>query len=394
MPAAVKDSGNISGPKYEKILRQSLSVLLWNGSLIYSSFIFLSARTICIPYLENPSKTTAAGTIFRRGLRLWFPTAVALAVVKILSSTIGTGYIDQYKQETGNLSLEVPYEIPNTLAYFNSVFNLFWTNKQIFEQAGNTAFPSQTLWIINVIYSQSYTVYLSMIIIPYTRSSWRVKAYLCFILSAWWVQSWAWYSISGLLLTDVVINMQYMEKAKMGLKIWRSMRLPTWIAFICLMGAGLVLQYLWTDWRPQYENKELLAHAGLYYTGGLNTRINAKEPQARDDSYLLIVGFHLLLESSTFAQRIFDNPLFVYLGKRSLSKFLDENDFATDSFQSLPKSHITDALLSRLVPRPKSHYLYRWHQAPHVSVEAFKSRGGGRKGDLLHCLRGDSSSKR
>lgn len=321
VPVAVKDSANTSGRPYEQILRQSLSVLFWNDSLIYSSFIFLSARTLCIPYLESPGKTTAASAIFRRGLRLWFPTAVSLAIVKILSSTIGTTHIDEYKRETGNVSIEVPYEIPNALAYFNSVFNLFWThNNNPFNQAGNTAFPSQTLWIINVIYAQSSTVYLTMLITPYTRDAWRVKAYISFILSAWWVQSWAWYTISGLLLTDAVMNMQYVERAKRGIKIWRSIRCPVWIASLVLMAAGLVMQYLWTDWRPRYGNKELLAHASLYHPDAPNTALNPKDPQARDDSYLIIVGFHLLLEYSTLLQTIFQNPFFVYLGRRSFSK--------------------------------------------------------------------------
>lgn len=320
VPLAVKDSANTSGPTYERILRQSLSTLFWNDSLIYSSFIFLSARTICLPYLENPSKTAVASAIFRRGLRLWFPVAISLAIIKILSSTIGTSHLDLYKRATENLTLEVPYEIPNALAYFNSVFNLFWTNKKFFSQAGNTAFPSQTLWIINVIYSQSYTVYLTMIITPYTRNPWRVKAYLCIILSAWWVQSWAWYSVTGLLLTDAVINMGYAEKAKHGMKIWRETRCPIWIASNVLMAAGLVMQYLWTDWRPEYKNKELLAHAARYDSGGLNTDIDPKEPEARDDDYLLIIGFHLLLECSPFVQKIFQNPFFMFLGRRSLSK--------------------------------------------------------------------------
>lgn len=322
VPVAVKDSANTSGRTYEKMLRQSMSVLFWNDSLIYSSIIFLSARTICIPYLVDPGKTVAASAIFRRGLRLWFPTAVSLAIVKILSSTIGTSHIDDYKRETGNISISVPYSIPNALAYFNSVFNLFWThsNNNTFNQAGNTAFPSQTLWIINVVYAQSSTVYLTMLITPYTRDAWRVKAYLGFILSAWWVQSWAWYTISGLLLTDAVINMQYAEKVKRGIKIWGSMRCPVWIASLVLMAAGLVMQYLWTDWRPQYKDKELLAHARLYHSDDLNTALNSKEPQAREDNYLIIIGFHILLESSTLLQTIFQNPIFVYLGRRSLSK--------------------------------------------------------------------------
>ena len=366
VPVAVKDSANASGPTYEKILRQSLSGLFWNDSLIYSSFIFLSARTICLPFLENPSKTAVASAVFRRGLRLWFPVASSLAIIKILSSTIGTSHLDLYKRTTQNLTLEVPYEIPNTLAYFNSVFNLFWTNKKFFSQAGNTAFPSQTLWIINVIYAQSYTVYLTMIITPYTRDAWRVKAYLCFILSAWWVQSWAWYSVTGLLLTDAVLNMRYAEKAKHGIKIWRTIRCPIWLASIVLMAAGLVMQFLWVDWRPQYKNKELLAHAARYDSSGLNTYIDPKEPEARDDDYLLIVGFHLLLECSTFVQKIFQTPFFKYPGRRSLSKL-------STPYFSQSDIHNTNTSPRRLLPRPKHHHLFWRDQTLHVPINAEKT---------------------
>ncbi|KAL2008172.1 hypothetical protein VTN00DRAFT_8154 [Thermoascus crustaceus] len=38
-----------------------------------------------------------------------------------------------------------------------------------------------------------------MLIIPYTRNSWRVKGSILFIVTAWWVQSWAWYSVTGLI---------------------------------------------------------------------------------------------------------------------------------------------------------------------------------------------------
>jgi len=319
-PVCVKDAANRKGPFWQEVLRDIFSVLFWNQSLIYSFFIILSARTVGIPFLLSSSKIVVASAVLRRGLRLWFPVAVSLAVVKIFSSTIGTGYIDDFKSSTGNVSFDTPYSIPNALAYFNSVFNIFWTTSKFFEQAGNTAFPSQTLWIVNVIYAQSYTVYMTMVIIPYTRNSWRVKAYIAFIITAWWVQSWAWYTITGLLFADVVMNMNFKERSQRGIKIWRNIRCPLWVPATVLILAGLIMQYLWTVWRPQYANKELVAHTGLYYTGGLNTSPNIVEPQARDDIYLVVLGFFLLLESSDFLQKAFQNPLFLYLGRRSLSK--------------------------------------------------------------------------
>jgi hypothetical protein len=194
VPTVVEDSHQPS-PLYQVILRKTAAVLFWNDSLLYSFFIFLSARTICIPFFKNPTKNSVASALFRRGIRLWFPVAVALAIVKCTFSQTGFQYLWNFKNDTNNTILQVPFDIPGTLAYFNSVFNLFWTSQsgEFAKQAGSKAFPSQTLWILNAIYSQSYTVYMTMIIIPYTRARWRVQAFVIFIAMAWWVQSWAWY---------------------------------------------------------------------------------------------------------------------------------------------------------------------------------------------------------
>lgn len=80
------------------------------------------------------------------------------------------------------------------------------------------------------------------------------------------------------------------------------------------------MQYVWTAWRPQQRNDELVAHGGLYYTGGLNEDFDVKQPQARDDNYLVLLALLLFVETSDIVQWALANPLFVYLGKRSLSK--------------------------------------------------------------------------
>ena len=72
----------------------------------------------------------------------------------------------------------------NFLLYFNSLFEIFWVNKRYASQAANDVFPSGTLWIVSVLFQQSYTVYITMIIVPNTRTSWRVKAMLAFIVAA------------------------------------------------------------------------------------------------------------------------------------------------------------------------------------------------------------------
>jgi len=115
--------------------------------------------------------------------------------------------------------------------------------------------------------------------------------------------------------------MDFKAKSARGIKIYRSIRIPSFIVYLILMAGGLVMQYIWTAWRPQYENYELEGHTGLYYTGGINTVYELAQPQARDDNYLIVLGFFLILETSSMLQWIFSNPVLMFLGRRSYSKF-------------------------------------------------------------------------
>lgn len=320
VPAVVEAPERTTAPTYQTILRKTVSVLFWNKSLIYSFFILLSARTICTPFLQNPTKSTLASAVFRRGIRLWFPVAVALAISTLTFSQIGLVYLEDFKRDTDNEVIEVPYKIPKVLTYFNSVFGLFWTTRDFATQAGNTAFPARQLWIVNAIFQQSYTVYMAMVIIPYTRPTWRLKGYAIIIVTAWWVQSWAWFSFTGLALADTVNNMGFRENSKRGIKIWRSIRCPTWLLYTVLTAAGLVMHYLWKAWRPEYHQKVMVAHAGLYNNGPLNQDYDPRQPLARDDDYFLLLGLFLFVEHFEGLRYVLANPLFMYLGRRSLSK--------------------------------------------------------------------------
>jgi hypothetical protein len=321
LPTAVADSKNTTGPLYQIILRKTLSVLFWNESLIYSFIILLSARTICLPFLTDNSRAVCASAIFRRGIKLFIPTFVAFSLSAAAFSTTSTQYIDEFIEVTGNVSTTTPMRVRNFLVYFNSLYELFWVNKWYGSQAANQAFPSGTLWIVSVLFQQSYTVYMTMVIIPYTRPSWRVKAMLTFIATAWWVQSWAWYSVTGLLLADIVCNMQFQSKSLAGIHIKR-LRVPIWAIYGLLIVTGFLLQYLFIAWRPELRSKELKGHTGLYSGGSLNENMDADQPQARDDNYLVIIGVMLLIETYEGLQRILRWRGLIALGKRSFSELL------------------------------------------------------------------------
>lgn len=325
VPAAVKGSLNTTGPGWQLALRKSLSVLFWNDTLIYGSIIFLSARTICVPFLLEPTKTVLASCVFRRGIRLWFPVAVAL-IVCYAAFTHGLGgnqYLYDFAAFTENVSMNADmYILPNSLANFNSIFEIFWVSNNFQTQAGNWAFPTQTLWVITAVFQQSYTVFMTMVVIPYTRLRWRVMGALVFIITAWWVYSWAWYSVTGLLIADAVINMGLRPGGDGTSWALGRVRVPVWIVGAVLMAGGFSMQFIWVAARPDLMNSELYYHTGLYSTGGINYGVDVSTNQIRADCYLIIVGFFLILETSSVLQSIFRSKPLVFLGKRSFSESL------------------------------------------------------------------------
>ncbi|KAJ9314231.1 hypothetical protein DTO271D3_5460 [Paecilomyces variotii] len=330
-PTTVYVSADPNGPFSYQIVRKIFSVLFWNEYFLYGAIIFLSARSIAIPFIRNPKAERAAMSMMCRGITLWFPVAVSVAIATLAFAIGGTEYIADFKTRTSNHTTAVPYVIPNAFAYFNSVFNMFWTTRDYNIQAASTAFPTGTLWVICAVYMQSYTVYMTMLIIPYTRNKWRVQGAFVFVLCAWWCQSWAWFTISGLILADMVMNMNFKERAQRGIPVWTRANgsricIPVFVpAGLCLIG-GLLMQYLWVAYRPDLFDKEWLVHTDPYYTASLNFQYATRHTQARDDAYLMVIGIFLFLESYDILQRIFSNGFLVALGKRSLSYFLVQSN--------------------------------------------------------------------
>ena len=351
LPAAVPDSKNVEGPTYQIVLRKTFSVLFCNPSLIYGWIIFLSARTICLPYLANKTREVGASSIFRRGVRLWIPTFIAYSLTAAAFSTASTDYISEFLESTGNLSTSAPLRMRNFLVYFNSLFDIFWLNKDYHLQAANRVFPSGTLWIVSVIFQQSYTVYMTMVIVPATRTSWRVKAMLAFIIAAFWVQSWAWYSVTGLLIADAVFNMDFQFRSRKGLEVGK-LSLPLWPLYAAMLFTGVVLQFLFISWKTDMRGNELHGHTGIYTGGMLNERMDEDQPMARVDNYLIILGSMLLIETFEWPRSVLCGEFFVALGRRSFSKC------------NLSPSNTKQLLThSRFLPRSVSHHLHRWHQA-------------------------------
>ncbi|OJJ45247.1 hypothetical protein ASPZODRAFT_133878 [Penicilliopsis zonata CBS 506.65] len=336
VPAAVYAADNeSSGDKQAaSLVRKTLSVLFWNEYFLYGALVFLSGRSLAIPFLQQPGRERIARSLITRGIQLWFPVAVSLAIVTVAFSVTSTEYLAVFKARSANPVLEVPYLLPNTFAYFNAVFDLFWQTHKLQTQAANRAFPSATLWLLNAVYLQSFTVYIAMVIVPYTRARWRVHGAILFVITAWWCDSWAWYTISGLSLCDMVINMDWKAHAARGIPVAynnnnnnnnnnkTSFRIPVYIPCSLLLVAGLLMQYLWAAYRPDLFEREYKYHTNMYYTSGLNDEYTTHHIPARDDVYLVLLGVFGFIESYTVIQRVLENAVLLFLGKRSLSYFL------------------------------------------------------------------------
>jgi len=209
----------------------------------------------------------------------------------------------------------------NFLVYFNSLFEIFWMTKSYNIQAANQAFPSGTMWIVSVLFQQSYTVYMTMIIVPYTRAAWRTKALLVFILAAFWVQSWAWYSVTGLLIADAVLNMDFAVRSRTGFKISR-LRVPMWPFYLAIALTGTILQFLFISWKPSMYKNEHQAHTSVYTEGLNNEKQDLDQPLARIDNFLFMLGIMLLIETYELPQTVLRSRVLVAIGRRSFSTFL------------------------------------------------------------------------
>lgn len=318
VPALV--SNGTPGQTYQRILRLVLSVPFWNESLISSFFIILSARTICVPFLQNPRPTTYAGSLIRRPLRIAISLSIATGLGFLILSQLGTAYIDKFKSILPNESVSTPATAPSALVAFNSIFDLFWIESDFSDQAANTFWPTATLWCPSLIYYQGYTVYMLMVLLPYTRSWWHPQCLALFALGSFWIESWGWYSATGLLLADFATNETLKAHLRHGFKVSGEMRCSPFITAPALIAAGLAMKYAWVA-VPQYTNAELTLHPILHFSDQ-NTlaAFDKTVPYPRLDDFLVVVGVLLLVEVSDHARSLLSTRPLLWLGERSLSK--------------------------------------------------------------------------
>jgi hypothetical protein len=320
VPAVV--TTEVSGPAYQVIIRKVFSVLLWNESLISSFFIILSARSISISFLQEPTAKAFARSLITRPLRIGIPLAFALAFSISIFSSTSTVYIDVAAQALKNPDLAIPTMPSTALASFNTMWDVLWIVRDFGKQMANQAFPGATMWAPSLIYSQSYTIYIAMVILPFTRASWHVQAIAMFSIGSFWFNSWGWYSAAGLFVADVSQNHDLRARLSRGIKVSESVSFPYWILATLSVAVGLVMKYLWAAALPQHLRAELALHPSIHLTQGLTTHnFNMGQAYARLDDYLIVVGVLFLFEMSSGMRSVFSSRWLVQVGKRSLSRF-------------------------------------------------------------------------
>lgn len=322
IPALVAETASTSQPTYQVILRKVFSPLLWEGTLIYSFFIILSARTVCIHFLQDATAPKFARTLISRPIRIGIPISIALAISIAIFSSVDTTYISVAAGVLKSSTLKAPDSPVDALTGFNSIYNLLWVYKDFSTQMGNQLWPSGTLWVPSLIYYQSYTVFTFMVILPYARPGWHLQALVLFGLGSFWFNTWGWYSAAGLLVADLSLNPALRAALERGMRApFVSFRVPYWILAMLFVFVGALIKYIWIAAFPQHINDMLDMHPAkhLQPTDGLGN-LNPDLPYPRLDNFLVVLGTLLALELSEGAQVFMSSKVLKYLGSRSLSE--------------------------------------------------------------------------
>lgn len=158
-----------------------------------------------------------------------------------------------------------------------------------------------------------------MVILPYTRPKWHIQGLGLFALGSFWMESWGWYSATGLMFTDIVTNPTLRSELKSGLKIGQDWRIPYWAIALMSTAIGIALKYTWVA-LPQYENSMLVLHPYLDLSENHSTQtFIASGPYARLDDWLVICGVMIAVELFESVQYFLSFKPLVWIGERSFS---------------------------------------------------------------------------
>ncbi|CEH18049.1 hypothetical protein CBOM_04479 [Ceraceosorus bombacis] len=232
----------LGGPKWQDKIRKVMSPLLFDGSLQVSFFLMISARVI------------SEGESCSRLVFLPRPNA-DMPCIRLAPSD-GSFYLS----------------------------------------------PRNTSWALARIFQQSFTVYALLVILPFVRAKYRLGGLAAFALVAAWVGSWAWYSVSGVIISDLSHRGVLQSISRSSWKVGRfAIRKCTFAT--CLFLVGAMLKYAGAVW-PSVRKAELVAHAAQS-TARLNRNFDtSQKAYPRFDNWFVVMAILCLVEMSPRTRKV------------------------------------------------------------------------------------------
>jgi len=280
---------------------------------------------ICTAYIERRAAVPLAGAAFRRPFRLLGPAIFGLTFASILSVTGAFAPGTRMAQTLqSNLASPRPVWI-SALEYFNSLVAYFFAqfNFSYYDRAFAFIQPAGIVWILPIVFQQTYTCITLAYILPYTRLQAKVIGYVGFGLLCYWVGSWAWYSITGLLICEFSVVYSQVTPSSFPIRWGRRTlcRVPLWVPFVTISLVGVLQKYLWMS-LPTFRDHEYVAHTDIL-TGGLVRDLNSGiTPFPRIDDWMVVTGLLLTVEVLPTLQAMLDNAVLKHIGRLSYSIML------------------------------------------------------------------------
>ncbi|SPO29633.1 uncharacterized protein UTRI_05455 [Ustilago trichophora] len=329
-------------PEWQNIVRKVLSPLLFDGELQASFFVILSGRASLHTFIERRQAITLAGAAFKRPFRFILPMAITLALVSLVIGVNGFRYAPELSSALSNQLANPPEQWNSALEYFNSLL-FFFSTPFYFKTAKATTFipPSGTLWIIPVLFQQTYVLIILAFALPYTIFRYKNLGMILLILTTAWVGRWSWYTLTGLLLAEwSTVYLQLLPSKGIPINREGSRHIPTWLPGVVFTLLGAFFKYLWIAALPQDYNNEIVAHVDGT-TGKLNYNTDPSQTAyPRYDNWLLATGLLYLVEISPLIQRILSTKVLVHTGRWAFSIALITGTFML-SLGSLIHHHLT-----------------------------------------------------
>ena len=162
-----------------------------------------------------------------------------------------------------------------------------------------------------------------MVILPYTRPKWHISGMGLFAAGSFWMGYWGWYSMTGMIFTDIAIDPILRNELKAGLKISsKGWRIPYWALALTFAAIGIALKYFFVV-RPQFIDGLVYLHPYVDLLEGYSVKKYVEMgPYPRLDDWLVICGILLAVEWSNAARHFLSFKPLVWLGERSFSKSL------------------------------------------------------------------------